>query len=200
MLDLVRCQKVVEWMLGDGRSLAEVEDYIEASALEDMQKAALWMLAWAHQEPAIQLRLAKETLALASGAAHEELSDGRVSPCPPPFHKKWRRAIARRALHPAADVENLDWARPLRRVANALPERRPFPRLPTAPPSQAPADALSVMRQLRDLPIPPRARNALVDRGLDLDAIKRMSDDELLGIEGIGPVTVKLIRDSVNKP
>ena len=54
------------------------------------------------------------------------------------------------------------------------------------------------MRQLRGLPIPPRARCALVDRGLDLDAIKRMSDDELLGIEGIGPVTVKLIRDTVN--
>ena len=77
MLDLVRCQKVVERMLGDGRSLTEVEDYIEASALEDMQKAALWMLAWAHQEPAIQLRLAKETLALASGAPHEELSPTR---------------------------------------------------------------------------------------------------------------------------
>ena len=74
MLDLVRCQKVVERMLGDGRSLTEVEDYIEASALEEMQKAALWMLAWAHQEPATQLRLAKETLALASGVAHEGLS------------------------------------------------------------------------------------------------------------------------------
>ena len=194
MLDLVRCQEVVERMLGDRRSLTEVEDYIEASALEEMQKAALWMLAWAHQEPATQLRLAKETLALASGVADQELSDGPLSPCPPPFYKKWRRG----ALHPAADVENLDWARLLRRVANALPERRPFPRLPTAPPSQARAEALSVMRQLNDLPIPPRARCALVDRGLDLEAIKRMSDDELLGIEGIGPVTVKLIRDAVN--
>ena len=198
MLDLVRCQKVVERMLGDGRSLTEVEDYIEASALEEMQKAALWMLAWAHQEPATQLRLAKETLALASGVAHEGLSDGRVSSCRPPFYKRWRRAMARRALRPAADVENLDWARLLRWVANALPERRPFPRHPTAPPSHAPAEALSVMRQLGGLPIPPRARCALVDRGLDLDAIKRMSDDELLGIEGIGPVTVKLIRDTVN--
>jgi hypothetical protein len=85
MLDLLRCQKVVERMLGDGRSLTEVEDYIEASPLEEMQKAGLWMLAWAHQEPATQLRLAKETLALASGVAHEELSDRRLSPCPPSF-------------------------------------------------------------------------------------------------------------------
>ena len=37
MLDLVRCQKVVERMLGDGRSLTEVEDYIDASALEEMK-------------------------------------------------------------------------------------------------------------------------------------------------------------------
>jgi hypothetical protein len=72
MSDLARCQKVVEGMLNDGRGLTEVEDYIEASALDETHKAGLWMLAWAHQDPAAQLRLAKETLALASalGSAH----------------------------------------------------------------------------------------------------------------------------------
>lgn len=53
-------------MLGDGRCLSEVEDYIDASALENLDKAALWMLAWAHQEQRVQLRLANEMLALAS--------------------------------------------------------------------------------------------------------------------------------------
>jgi len=53
-------------MLGDGRTLAEVEEYIECCALDQMEKAGLWMLAWAHQDQATQLRLAKETLALVS--------------------------------------------------------------------------------------------------------------------------------------
>lgn len=51
-------------MLRDGRTLAEVEEYIDRSALDQMEKAGLWMLAWAHQNQATQLRLAKETLAL----------------------------------------------------------------------------------------------------------------------------------------
>jgi hypothetical protein len=62
--DLVHCQKVVEQKLGDGLTLAEIEDYIEGCALDQMEKAGLWMLAWAHQDQATQLRLAKETLAL----------------------------------------------------------------------------------------------------------------------------------------
>jgi hypothetical protein len=62
--DLTDCQKVVEWMLGGGRTLAEVEEYIEGCGLDQMEKAGLWMLAWAHQDQATQLRLAKETLAL----------------------------------------------------------------------------------------------------------------------------------------
>ena len=66
MVDLVHCQKVVEEMLRDGRDLSDVEDYIEASALHQFSKAGLWMLAWAHQDPAAQLQLARETLALAS--------------------------------------------------------------------------------------------------------------------------------------
>ena len=48
------------------RTLAEIEEYIERCALDDMEKAGLWMLAWASQDQATQLRLAKETLALAA--------------------------------------------------------------------------------------------------------------------------------------
>ena len=66
MSDLIHCQKVVEQMLTDGTPLAEIEDYIEDCGLDQMEKAGLWMLAWAHQDPAAQLRLAKETLALVS--------------------------------------------------------------------------------------------------------------------------------------
>ena len=61
---LAHCQTVVERMLRDGRTLAVVEEYIERSALDKMEKAGLWMLAWAHQDQATQLRLAKEMLAL----------------------------------------------------------------------------------------------------------------------------------------
>jgi len=64
--DLVHCQKVVERMVCDGRTLAEVEEYIERCALDQMEKAGLWMLAWEHQDQATQLRLARETLALVS--------------------------------------------------------------------------------------------------------------------------------------
>ena len=65
--DLIACQKIVERMLADGRPLAEIEDYVEDCALDQMGKAGLWMLAWAHQDQATQLRLARETLALICG-------------------------------------------------------------------------------------------------------------------------------------
>ena len=64
--DLIDCQRTVERMLTDRRTLAEVEEYVEHCALDEMEKAGLWMLAWAHQDQATQLRLAKETLALVS--------------------------------------------------------------------------------------------------------------------------------------
>jgi hypothetical protein len=59
-------QSVVERMLGDRCSLADVEDYIEGCALAELDKAALWMLALVRQEPKVQRRLVKEMLALAS--------------------------------------------------------------------------------------------------------------------------------------
>jgi hypothetical protein len=64
--DLISCQQVVEQMLSGRRPLAEVEDYIEDCSLDQMEKAGLWMLAWAHQDHTTQLRLAREMLALAS--------------------------------------------------------------------------------------------------------------------------------------
>ena len=79
MSDLIHCQTVVEQMLTDGTPLAEIEDYIEDCGLDQMEKAGLWMLAWAHQDPAAQLRLAKETLALASSLVHHDRLD-RSSP------------------------------------------------------------------------------------------------------------------------
>ncbi len=64
MSDLANCQRVVERMLTAARPLVEIEDYIEDCVLDQMEKAGLSMLAWAHQDPATQLRLARETLAL----------------------------------------------------------------------------------------------------------------------------------------
>ena len=64
MSELVHCQTVVEAMLSDGRPLAEVEEYIDDCSLGQVEKAGLWMLAWAHQDQAAQLCLARETLAL----------------------------------------------------------------------------------------------------------------------------------------
>ncbi len=68
MSDLTNCQSVVERMLTAVRPLAEIEDYIEDCVLDQMEKAGLWMLAWAHQDPATQVRLARETLALVDSA------------------------------------------------------------------------------------------------------------------------------------
>lgn len=66
MSDLIHSQKIVERMLTVRRPLAEIEDYIEDCVLDQMEKAGLWMLAWAHQDQATQLRLAKEMLARVS--------------------------------------------------------------------------------------------------------------------------------------
>ncbi len=77
MSDLACEPRVVEAMLGAGRRLAEVEEYIEASPLENLDKAALWMLAWAHQDHRVQLRLANEMLALASTLSASRREPGR---------------------------------------------------------------------------------------------------------------------------
>lgn len=46
MSSLVHCQKIVERMLRHGRTLAEVEEYIDPSALDRMEKAGLWIGCW----------------------------------------------------------------------------------------------------------------------------------------------------------
>jgi hypothetical protein len=65
MSDLACCQEVVEGMLVGGRTLAEIEDYIDACPLKEMHKAALWILAVVRQAPSAQVRLANEMLAFA---------------------------------------------------------------------------------------------------------------------------------------
>jgi hypothetical protein len=72
---LIDCQSIVERLLTDGSTLAEVEEYVEHCALDEMEKAGLWMLAWAHQDQATQLRLAKETLALLNSMRSPTKSD-----------------------------------------------------------------------------------------------------------------------------
>jgi hypothetical protein len=77
--DLIDCQRTVERMLTESRGLAEVEEYVERCALDEMEKAGLWMLAWAHQDQATQLRLAKEMLALVS-SMRSPTKPGRKEP------------------------------------------------------------------------------------------------------------------------
>ena len=67
MAKVESAQAAVEQMVREGRSFREVEAYVERATLADDQKAALWLLAWAEQEPGAQRRLALETLALVSG-------------------------------------------------------------------------------------------------------------------------------------
>jgi hypothetical protein len=78
--DLIDCQRTVERMLTESRTLAEVEEYVEHCALDEMEKAGLWMLAWAHQDQATQLRLAKETLALVSSMRSSTKSGRKGAP------------------------------------------------------------------------------------------------------------------------
>ena len=80
MSDLIDCQRTVERMLTESRTLAEVEEYVEHCALDEMEKAGLWMLAWAHQDQATQLRLAKETLALVSSMRSPTKSGRKGAP------------------------------------------------------------------------------------------------------------------------
>ncbi len=77
MGDFASYQSGVERMLAAGNRFSEIEDYITAAPLREECKAALWLLAWAHQEPRAQLRLAKETLALVRASAPTSLAGGR---------------------------------------------------------------------------------------------------------------------------
>ena len=65
-MNLVEAQTTVEQMVGDGVPLEAVEDFVESAAFSELQKAALWLLAWSHTDPRTQRRVAKEALALAA--------------------------------------------------------------------------------------------------------------------------------------
>jgi hypothetical protein len=54
----------VNMMLTIGSPFDEIEDYINKTKLRDLQKSALWLIAWSGQERSVQRRVAHETLAL----------------------------------------------------------------------------------------------------------------------------------------
>jgi hypothetical protein len=54
----------VHMMLTIGSPFDEIEDYINKTKLRDLQKSALWLIAWSGQERSVQRRVAHEALAL----------------------------------------------------------------------------------------------------------------------------------------
>jgi hypothetical protein len=63
MLGLAEIEGRIERMCRSGRPFGQIEGVIESAPASDPQKAALWLLAWSHQEPRVQRRVAKEALA-----------------------------------------------------------------------------------------------------------------------------------------
>ena len=63
---LVDVQGRVERMVAAGTSFEAVEAFVDSAPLSQMQKAALWLLAWSSQDRCTQLRVAKEALAQAA--------------------------------------------------------------------------------------------------------------------------------------
>ncbi len=54
----------VHLMLRTGSAFDEIEDYINETKLPDLQKSALWLIAWSGQEGSVQRRVAHEALVL----------------------------------------------------------------------------------------------------------------------------------------
>ena len=54
----------VQMMLTVGSPFDEIEDYINKTRLRDLQKSALWLIAWSGQERSVQRRVAHQALAL----------------------------------------------------------------------------------------------------------------------------------------
>ncbi len=63
---LADAQGRVERMVAAGTSFEAVEAFVDSAPLSQMQKAALWLLAWSSQDRRTQLRVAKEALAEAA--------------------------------------------------------------------------------------------------------------------------------------
>jgi hypothetical protein len=57
----------VEMMLTVGSPFDEIEDYINKTRLRDLQKSALWLIAWSGQERTVQRRVAHEALLASAG-------------------------------------------------------------------------------------------------------------------------------------
>jgi hypothetical protein len=57
-------ERHVHMMLTVGSPFDEIEDYIDKTKLRDLQKSALWLIAWSGQERSVQRRVAHEALAL----------------------------------------------------------------------------------------------------------------------------------------
>ena len=60
---LADIESSIERMCQSGRPFRQIEGAIEAAPASDGQKAALWLLAWSHQERRVQRRVAKAALA-----------------------------------------------------------------------------------------------------------------------------------------
>jgi hypothetical protein len=65
-MTLVEAQTAVEHMVDEGTAFEAVEAFVDREPLSDLQKSALWLLAWSCQDPRTQRRVAKEALALAA--------------------------------------------------------------------------------------------------------------------------------------
>jgi hypothetical protein len=61
-------QNQVEGMIHAGDLFGVVEDTINAAAIEEDQKAALWLLAWSSRDPWVQRHDALAALALVSNS------------------------------------------------------------------------------------------------------------------------------------
>ena len=62
-LSFDRSADEVEDMMEQGTAFARVEDVIDSAQLSADHKAALWLLAWSHRDPARQRRDARLSLA-----------------------------------------------------------------------------------------------------------------------------------------
>lgn len=65
-MKLVDYEGRIERLVCCGRPFDEVEDIIDAAALSDDEKAALWLWAWSFMDAGVQRRIARETLAATS--------------------------------------------------------------------------------------------------------------------------------------
>ena len=67
-MTLLESQSVVERMATRREPFSDIEALIEAFDLGPDEKSALWLLAWSHQDPRTQRRVAREALAYVGSA------------------------------------------------------------------------------------------------------------------------------------